>query len=210
VSQAHLRAALRVARSVLSAAAAVAIVVLSAVGPAAAHGELLFQVGPERVAPGGVIEVRGDFGAGDSVEIVMISRADDARRSIATVVDFEEGHFQSYLTVPVDLPAGDYVVEAVSETITMRAQLTVAGVAIAAGGERPNQDEALVGTLPSGGTGSTVETPAAGIPTGAVVPATGPDAWPIPPVVIAALFLLGAVGLLAGLRLAGRLRSGAG
>lgn len=199
------------AHVVLSAAAAVAIVVLSAVMPVAAHGELLFQVGPERVAPGGVIEVRGDFGAGDSVEIVMVSRADDARRSIATVADFEEGHFQSYLTVPADVPAGDYVVEAVSETITMRAQLTVAGAAIAGGGgERPDQDEALIGALPSGYSGSTVQTPAAGVPTGSVGPASGPDAWPIPPVVIAALIVFGAIGLLGGLRLAGRLRPGAG
>lgn len=189
--------------------AIITVVVFSGVVPVAAHGELLFQVGPERVAPGGVIEVRGDFGAGDSVEIVMISKADEARRSIATVVDFEEGHFQSYVTVPADLPAGDYVVEAVSETITMRAQLRVAGVLILPGGERPDQDEALIGALPSGRTGSTVETPAARIPTGAV-PAIGHDAWPIPPVAIAALFVLGAVGLLGGLRLARRFRSGAG
>jgi hypothetical protein len=199
-----------VARKSLSTVAIVTVVMFSGVVPVAGHGELLFEVGPERVAPGGVIEVRGDFGAGDSVEIVMISRGDEARRSIATVVDFEEGHFQSYLTVPADLPAGDYVVAAVSETITMRAQLRVAGVPILPGGERPDQDEALIGALPSGRTGSTVETPAAGIPTGAVVPAIGPDAWPIPPVVIAALFVLGAVGLLGGLRLARRFRSGAG
>jgi hypothetical protein len=206
VSQVHPRAALRAARRFLSAAALAAAIGILGAHPVAAHGELIFQLGSERVAPGGVVEVRGDLGAGSTVEIVVISKADGTRRSIATLTDFEEGHFQDYVTIPADLPAGDYLVEAGTESIAVRAPLTVAGSAAGEGGERRDQDEPLLVPLPSGWAGYAFETPAAGVPLGPV-PAASRETWPIPPVVIAGLLLLGAIVLLGGLRLATRART---
>lgn len=127
------RAALRAARAlarpvVLAGAAAVA-----SAGGAAAHGEIYFQVGAERVQPGAEVEVRGDLDAGEAFEITLVSKTDGARRVIATVPAFEEGHFQTYVVIPADTSTGEYLVEAAYDLTVVRAQLTVAGPAIVAG-----------------------------------------------------------------------------
>ena len=203
------RAVLRAARRFVTTAAIAAAVLVLMTAPVAAHGELVFQLGAERAAPGDVVEVRGDIGAGDSVEIALISKADGARRSIATLTDVEEGHFQSYVTIPADLPAGDYLVEAGSESIAVRAPLAVVGFADLGGGEQRDQDETLLAPVPSNRAGYAVETPPAGAPIGPVA-AGGRESWAIPPVVIAGLLLLGAIGLLGALRLATRGRTNPG
>jgi hypothetical protein len=187
-----------------------AVIWIPGAGPAAAHGELVFQLGSERAAPGDVVEVRGDLGTGTTVEIVLISTADGTRRSIATLVDFEEGHFQAYVTIPTDQPAGDYLVEAGTESTAVRAPLTIAGSAAQAAGERPDQDEGLLAPLPSGWTGYAFASPATSNGPGPAVDKGGRDALPLPPIVIALLVVLGMLALLGGLRLAGRARSNAG
>jgi hypothetical protein len=187
-----------------------AVIWISGAVPVAAHGELVFQLGSERAAPGDVVEVRGDLGAGSTVEIVLISTADGTRRSIATLVDFEEGHFQAYVTIPADQPAGDYLVEAGTESVAVRAPLTIAGSAAEQGGERPDQDEPLLAPLPSGWAGYALATPATADSAGPAVDKGRRDALPLPPIVIALLVVLGMLALLAGLRLAGRARSSAG
>ena len=190
--------------------AIVAVIWIPGAVPTAAHGELVFQLGSERAAPGDVVEVRGDLGAGSTVEIVLISTADGTRRSIATLVDIEEGHFQAYVTIPPDQKAGDYLVEAGTESIAVRAPLTIAGSAAEAGGERPDQDEGLLAPLPSGWAGNAFATPVTGDGLGPAVDNGGRDALPLPPIVIALLVVIGMLALLGGLRLAGRARSSAG
>jgi hypothetical protein len=210
VSQLHVRAALRAARRFLTASAIAAVIAIPGGVPVAAHGELVFQLGAERAAPGDVVEVRGDLGAGSTVEIVLISTADGTRHSIATLTDFEEGHFQAYVTIPADQPAGDYLVEAGTESIAVRAPLTIAGFAAVEGGARPNQDEPLLAPLPSGWPGYALESPAAGDGLGPVVDGGGRDALPLPAIFIALLVVLAPLVLLGGLRLAARARSSAG
>ena len=210
VFERHSRAALRAARRFLMASATAAVIWIPWAVPAAAHGELVFQLGSERAAPGDVVEVRGDLGAGTMVEIVLISTADGTRRSIATITDFEEGHFQAYVTIPVDQPAGSYLVEAGSESIAVRAPLTIAGSAAEQGGERPDQDEPLLAPLPSGWSGYAFATPVPDTGPGPAVDKGGREVWPLPPIVIAVLVVVGMLALLGGLRLAGRARSSPG
>lgn len=206
----HPRAAHRAARRFLAAAAIAAAFWIPSAVPAAAHGELVFQLGAERVAPGDVVEVRGDLGVGTSVDIVLISKSDGSRRLLASLTDFEEGHFQDYVTIPADVVAGDYLIEAGTDSIAARAPLTIAGFAVNAGGERPGQDEPLLAPLPSAVSGSAFATPAVGVRSGPVVATDERGTWPAPPIVIALGVVAGALGLLGGLRLVSRGRSGAG
>jgi hypothetical protein len=205
----HVRAALRVARHVLVAASIAAVIEILVVAPVAAHGELVFQLGAERVVPGGVVEVRGDLATGDTVEIALISKADGTRRSIATLADFEEGHFQGYVTIPTDVIAGDYLVEAGTDSISARAPLTVAGSAALAGGERSDQGEPLVAPVPSTSSVYSFASPGPGVRSGPAVEGSGRDTLPVPPILIGVAAVVGAVVLVAGMRLASRTRSSA-
>ena len=63
-------------------AAAVVVLLALAVGPAAAHGELFFQLGAERVQPGGTVELRADLGAGEAFDVTLISKPGVARRHV--------------------------------------------------------------------------------------------------------------------------------
>jgi hypothetical protein len=119
--------------------------------PAAAHGELIFQLGAERIQPGGSIEVRGDLGRGEAFAITLVSRIDGSRRVIATVPAIEEGHFQASVVIPSDVATGEYVVEASAEGTVIRAPLTIAGSPVGeAGGGLPGQDEGFAQPVPSG------------------------------------------------------------
>jgi hypothetical protein len=208
--QSHPRAALRAARLFLAAVLTAAVVAVAVVVPVLAHGELVFQLGAERIQPGGSVEIRGDVGVGSSVEIVLIGKTDGSRRSLGTLADFEDGHFQGYVTIPADVAVGEYLLEAGTESIAVRAPLVVAGAAVVEGGDRPGQEEPLVAPMPSGLGGVAVATLQPGAPLGPAVGGGSRDFWPISPVLVAAILVIGAVALLVGLRLAGRPRSGTG
>ncbi|MEO5939914.1 MAG: hypothetical protein ABIZ72_03190 [Candidatus Limnocylindrales bacterium] len=174
----------------------------------AAHDDVLLQLSAERIQPGGTVEVRGDLGVGESFDIVLISEADGSRRVIASISATEEGHFQSFVVVPADVSAGDYLVEVAVDLTTVRAPLTVAGSPIdAAGGDGPEQEEGLVQPLPSGFGGGR---PASAAPViDATEPgSTGVDRSSIDEAVVIGLGGLLAVTLLGGLRLHTRRRSG--
>ena len=140
-------------------------VVLGAVvaEPVAAHRELYLQLGAERAQPGAAIEIRADLAAGDAFDVTLVSRADGARRFVTTLPAIDEGHLQTYLTLPADVAAGDYLVEVAFDATVMRTPLTVAGAPIIeGGGEQPGRDEPIgqpgalasavtVGPLPGGG-----------------------------------------------------------
>lgn len=127
------------------------LLVLFGSSPVAAHGELTLELGAERVQPGGSIEVRGDLGSGEAFEVSLIASADGSRRVIATIPTIDEGHFQSYVTVPADLAGGDYLVEVAVGLSVARAPLVVAGPPVdGGGGAGPEQEEGLVQPMPSG------------------------------------------------------------
>jgi hypothetical protein len=145
------RAVRRTARSAVSGGTVrgvVAVMVavwlgMLATAPVAAHGESFFQLGAERIEPGGQVEVRADLGAGDRFEVTLISKADGSRRTLGTFPATEEGHLQTWLTIPVDVPAGDYLVELAYDLTVLRAPLTVAGSPLPGGdeGQLPGQDD---------------------------------------------------------------------
>ena len=128
-----------------------------------AHGEDTLELGADRVLPGGSLEVRGDLGAGERFEVALISQVDGSRRTIATILAIEEGHFDTYVTIPPDAPSGAYLVEVtgqdVADAATARVRLAVVGSRLGEGGDRPDQAEGV--TRPAG-SGSVVDEPAVG------------------------------------------------
>jgi hypothetical protein len=119
-----------------------------------AHGEETLELGAERVQPGGSVEVRGDLGTGGRFGVALISKEDGSRWSLGTIAAVEEGHFDGYVTLPPDLPMGDYLVEVTAaeavDPATARAPIVIVGSAIGPGGERPDQAEGLPGPSTSG------------------------------------------------------------
>jgi methionine-rich copper-binding protein CopC len=180
--------------------AAVVAAAVAATGPAAAHGETILQLGAERIQPGGQVEVRGDLGAGEAFEVALISKADGSRRLIATIAATEEGHFQSYVTIPADLATGDYLVEVAVDLTAARAPLAIVG-APQTGGEEPDQGDGLAQPMPTVGP----------VAAGASVPVVPSEAGAarvaaaqIDGVVVGVAVAVLAIGILAGLRVLGR------
>lgn len=187
-------------------AVAVALVAIS-VASTAAHDGVLLQLGAERIQPGGTVEVRGDLGAGEAFEVALITSADGSRRVIATISATEEGHFQSFVVVPADVSAGNYLLEVAVDLTVVRAPLTIAGSPIdAAGGEGPEQEEGLVQPVPPGFGGGQPASAAPG------VEAIPPDSTSVDRSSIAGAVAIGVAGilgaaLLGGLQLRKRRRS---
>lgn len=205
------RAALRAARLfIFGAAAGAAALAAALIGaqPVAAHGELILQLGAERVQPGGSVEVRGDLGAGESFEVALIAKADGSRRVITTIPATEEGHFQTYVTIPTDVPTGEYLLEVAVDVVVVRAPLTVAGGPVGGdGGAQPEQEEGLIAPLPSGfgvAAGAASLQPA-GTATEPVANQSGRSL--IDGVLVVAVALGAAIALVVGMRLTGRRRS---
>ncbi|HEY3164531.1 MAG TPA: hypothetical protein VGJ71_09235 [Candidatus Limnocylindrales bacterium] len=175
---------------------------------ALAHGELILQLGAEQVQPGGSIEVRGDLGTGESFEVALISKADGSRRLIATIPAVEEGHFQTFVTIPADLAPGAYLLEVAVDLIVARAPLSVAGSPITGegGGDGPDHADPLVQPMPG-------SSPAVGGANGAGLTGSAAPGTPastragrsaLDGLVIVAVAVLGAAALAVVLRLAGR------
>jgi hypothetical protein len=122
--------------------------------PVAAHGQLILELGSERIQPGGLIEIRGDFGVGEVLEVALISKADGSRRLIATISAVEDGPFQSYVTLPADVPVGDYLLEVAVDLSVVRAPLTVAGSPEVDGLVQPLGSGAAGGGAGAGGLGT--------------------------------------------------------
>ena len=68
---------------------------------------------PAAAGPGSIVEVTGiDFPAGKLVEVKLGSAADD--RDLAILIADENGYFRTFATLPDDVPAGAWVLRAVS------------------------------------------------------------------------------------------------
>jgi hypothetical protein len=212
------RAARRAARSVVSrpevvrrprrvmialvlAASAAALASTSAV----AHGELFFQLGAERVQPGGTVEIRADLGAGEAFDVTLISKADGGRRFIATLPAAEEGHLQSFLTIPANVPAGDYLVEVAFDLTVLRTSLTVAGSPVGEDGQQPGQDDGLNPRVPLSSALPEPE-PASSLQARASGPAVTGARSPTDAIAVAAVAAGIAIGLVMVLRFTARRR----
>lgn len=133
------------------------LVALGAGSRVLAHGEETLELGAERVQPGGSVEVRGDLGTGERFGVALISQVDGTRWVVGSIAASEEGHFDGYVTVPPETPAGDYLVEVTAEGVvdaaTARAPIAIAGSPIGSDGERPDQAEGFAGPPGSGSPG---------------------------------------------------------
>lgn len=194
------RAVLRAARRLIPAAT-ILVAAVALPGGVAAHGETILQLGAERIQPGGQVEVRGDLGAGEAFEVALISKADGSRRPIATIPAVEEGHFQSWVTIPSDVTAGDYLLEVSVDLAVARAPLAIVGAPVAGGGEEPDQGAGLAQPMPTVGPAVA----ATSLPLGSVeAPSTRAAASPIQGAAIALAAAALAIGLLGGLRILSR------
>ena len=113
-----------------------------------AHGgTATLQVPASRVNPGGTLELLGDMTAEGPVELYLIA-GDGLVRSLGTATADVAGHFQSYITLPADLPTGDYAVTARSAVDEAMNRLTIAGLPVPAGedGTLPGQDDIFAGS----------------------------------------------------------------
>jgi hypothetical protein len=99
--------------------------------PAYAHGgEPRLEISVERISPGGVMEVRGvDFDYDEPVSLALM-RSEIQIPVTETIAD-GEGMFTQIVTLPPDLPAGEYKFQARSDHhVIMSATITVWGAAV--------------------------------------------------------------------------------
>jgi hypothetical protein len=166
-------------------------------GAAIAHeGSARLILEPDRVAPGGVVTIRGeDLGADDEMGIALLGPS--AGAELATIATDGQGHFTLSIQVPGDAPAGAYAVRAVAATgYDLAAVLLVEGAPIIDGaGAPPGQDEGLPAIAPvaSGPSGAAPAAPATSRPV--VVSGDGPATSEVDVVPLVAL--AGAIAALA-------------
>jgi hypothetical protein len=85
---------------------------LAAAGAVVAHGGSPGLIAePNPVNPGGTVEIRGDnLGSDEAVSIVLI--ADGKQITLVSTTTDGEGHLVVFATIPVDLPAARYSIQA--------------------------------------------------------------------------------------------------
>jgi hypothetical protein len=99
--------------------------------PALAHGgEPRLEISVERISPGGVMEVRGvDFDYDEPVSLSLMRS--EIQIPLTEIIADGEGVFTQVVTLPPDLPAGEYNFQARSDHhVIMSATITVWGAAV--------------------------------------------------------------------------------
>jgi hypothetical protein len=145
----------------LGAGGAVAAVLLLLLAPATLGHEggprLILE--PPDVNPGGVVVVRGeDLPLDETMQVALVGGT--GRADIGSVTSDGEGHFTLAVTVPADVPVGEYAVEAVGASgAPIRGVLRLVGSPILeVDGAPPGQDEGLPALRPMA-SGATVAAP---------------------------------------------------
>jgi hypothetical protein len=99
--------------------------------PVSAHGdEPRIEISPERLNPGGGLDIRGvEFEFEEAVTLALV--APQARVPLGTVLADAAGIFSLTITMPVDLAAGTYVIHATTDDhVVDSPQITVWGSAV--------------------------------------------------------------------------------
>jgi len=127
---------------------------ISLTSPALAHGdEPRLEISPERVNPGGVIEVRGvDFEREELITLMLVGS--ETAIPIGEIVADVDGIFLQVVTLPVDLAEGVYNFLAITDDHNITSpDLTVQGPAIVADGEgediRRDEEDSLLAPAPT-------------------------------------------------------------
>jgi hypothetical protein len=129
------------------------IFALCCVQPAFAHGtEPRLEISVERINPGGIVEVRGvDFDYEESVELSLMRSEIQIPLVIAVTADVE-GVFTQVITLPSDLPVGEYNFRAKSDHhLILSPSINVWGAAVESNEGNGIQDQSDVqfGPLPT-------------------------------------------------------------
>lgn len=139
----------KIPRSLLFAI--VLILTLALAEPVQAHaGEPRLEISPDRINPGGVVDVRGvDFEPEELIILALVGNG--AEFPLGEIVANEEGIFLQIITLPVDLLEGDYRFRATTDDHEiMSPVLTVFGMAAAEGGEPlRDEDDPLFAPMPT-------------------------------------------------------------
>lgn len=132
----------------------VAALLLGLSGALAHEGAPRVLVSPDRVSPGGVVDIRGeDLGQDADLRLLLVGGAGEVE--LARTSADGEGHVVASLVVPTDLPNGTYRLRAEPQAngiaAPLDAILIVEGAPIGAGGEPgpKDEDDLLLIALPS-------------------------------------------------------------
>ena len=113
--------------SFLTNAAAIAAAFVVAGNVAAHGGEMGLFIDPATAAPGAVIGVRGDLPTTDPVDLVLVDSA-GTEVALARVEDPPNGHFDIQVTLPGDLPPGQWTMIARAPGMTpIASPMTIIG-----------------------------------------------------------------------------------
>jgi hypothetical protein len=133
-----------------SAAASAAALLLAP--PVLAHGDETVSVAePAVVAPGDGLGVRADLIASGPIGLSLVG-ADGTRVEVGIVEETDDGHFERFVTVPADMPAGHWTLVATADGASVASTtFEIAGSAAAdVGGQGPrDDDDGLLAPLPS-------------------------------------------------------------
>ncbi|HET7704338.1 MAG TPA: hypothetical protein VFK35_13135 [Candidatus Limnocylindrales bacterium] len=169
-------------------------------------GSARMLLAPDRVPPGGVVEVRGeDLGADTGISLRLAGPAGGVELG-STVTD-GEGHFVIAVALPTELPPATYRVQATESDgdAPLDAILIVEGAAVTEGGQpgEKDEDDPLLIALPSGWQRSLSGPIVTARPLTETLPAGSASRGSVELglVLVAGSALLGALGLVAGSRI---------
>ena len=144
---------IRPLRAIISSAAAVAAALLLSATVLAHGGETFFIAEPSLVAPGGAVGVRADLLTSGPVRL-SLAGTDGTRLEAGVIEQTEDGHFEVFLEIPTDLPAGHWTLLAEADGVAIASTtIEVAGAPVGeeVGGQGPrDEDDPLLVPLPSG------------------------------------------------------------
>jgi hypothetical protein len=130
------------------------LMVLAFASPARAHGdEPRLEITPERVNPGGVVDVRGvAFEREESINLMLVNG--QSAIPFGEIVADSDGMFLQSLIVPVDLPEGTYNFLAITDDHNITSpDLVVKGppITTAEGGGQGlrDEDDPLLAPMPT-------------------------------------------------------------
>jgi methionine-rich copper-binding protein CopC len=172
---------IRPVRAITSSAAAVAAALLLCATVFAHGGETFFLAEPALVQPGGGVGVRADLPTSGPVRL-SLAGTDGTRREVGVVEQTDDGHFEVFIQIPMDLPTGHWMLLAEAESRAIASTtIDVVGTPIGeeTGGQGPrDEDDQLLVALPSGWRASRVNAPEVTGP--GIVSPTGEQPDPVP------------------------------
>lgn len=183
---------IRPLRAIISSAAAAAAALLLCATVFAHGGATFFIAEPSLLAPGKAVGIRADLLTSGPVRLALAG-TDGTRVEAGVIEQTEDGHFAVFLEIPSDLPTGHWTVLAEADGIAIASTtIEVAGAPVGEeiGGQGPrDEDDPLLGAMPSGWQASRSDAPEATRPSLAATAGDQLDLVPVACLVAAILAL---------------------